>query len=440
MYLHHILNKIKRSEIILSVMTLSLGTIVSQAIPIFASLILARLYSPVNYGDWGIFSSYAAIFTVFICGKYEYAILRPKRTIDALHLCCLSFLIGLSISLVLYVILLLFFLIDFSYVINIKGIRWLPVFIFMNGILQILINYANRQEKYKAIAFSSVCRSCVQAISRISLGFGQIHSGLIYGALLGLVSGCICLAKNIFSRRLVNAISWVQIKKLIVEYKKFPLYEAPSGLLNVLSTNIPLLFLSYFFVKEYVGYFSMAVTILYMPMSFIGIALGQIFYKKACIWNDTKQIADLALKMFRLTFWGGCIPVVFLVLFGQDIFALLLGPHWKMTGEFATYLSIWLWLVLCFSPLSTIFLVKDKQRLGMILNGIMLILRVLAVVIGGYIFQSIFITVIMYGVVGIIVWLIEGMYIWNLTKMKMSSYEYIYMCALFSFLLLVWMN
>ena len=91
-----------------------------------------------------------------------------------------------------------------------------------------------------------------------------------------------------------------------------------------------------------------------------------------------------------------------------------------------------------FSPLSTIFLVKDKQRLGMILNGIMLILRVLAVVIGGYIFQSIFITVIMYGVVGIIVWLIEGMYIWNLTKMKMSSYEYIYMCALFSFLLLVW--
>ena len=182
----------------------------------------------------------------------------------------------------------------------------------------------------------------------------------------------------------------------------------------------------------------MAVTILYMPMSFIGIALGQVFYKKACIWNDTKQIADLALKMFRLTFWGGCIPVVFLVLFGQDIFALLLGPHWKMTGEFATYLSIWLWLVLCFSPLSTIFLVKDKQRLGMILNGIMLILRVLAVVIGGYIFQSIFITVIMYGVVGIIVWLIEGMYIWNLAKMKMSSYEYIYVCALFSFLLLVW--
>ena len=146
---NYLLDKIRSSEIIQSVMTLSIGTILSQVIPIAVSFILARLYTPDDYGDWGIFSSYTAILAVIVCGKYEYAILRPKRLIDAFHLCALSLIIGCCVSLLLYLFLGIAFCVDFSYIVKIRGVLWLPTYVMFLGVLQILSNYANREELYK---------------------------------------------------------------------------------------------------------------------------------------------------------------------------------------------------------------------------------------------------------------------------------------------------
>jgi len=434
---NYLLDRIRSSEIIQSVMTLSIGTIIAQLIPILASLILARLYTPDDYGNWGIFSSYAAIFTVIICGRYEYAILRPKRLIDAFHLCILSIAIGGVISFFLYVILVFFFLSNFTYITSIKGILWLPLYVLVSGLLQVFVNYANRGEQYKIIASSSVLRSCIQAIFRIFFGLMEICGGLIVGAMLGLFGGNVCFIRKFPFRRILHYISLNRVKELIKEYKKFPIYEVPSGLLNVMSTNIPLLLLSYFFHKEYVGYFSMAITILYMPISFIGIALGQVFYKKACVWNG-EQIAGLAIKIFRLTFFTGAIPVLLLTLYGNDIFAFLLGKHWGITGTFAMYMSIWIWLVLCFLPLSTVFWVKDKQRIGMILNLAMLILRVLVIFIGGYLLRSVFQTILLYGITGIILWFVEGLYIWKLLDINVSRKDIFYVLFVAFVVIGVW--
>ena len=174
-----------------------------------------------------------------------------------------------------------------------------------------------------------------------------------------------------------------------------------------------------------------------MPISFIGIALGQVFYKKACVWNG-EQIAGLAIKIFRLTFFTGAIPVLLLTLYGNDIFAFLLGKHWGITGTFAMYMSIWIWLVLCFLPLSTVFWVKDKQRIGMILNLAMLILRVLVIFIGGYLLRSVFQTILLYGITGIILWFVEGLYIWKLLDINVSRKDIFYVLFVAFVVIGVW--
>ncbi|WP_270547146.1 lipopolysaccharide biosynthesis protein [Butyricimonas paravirosa] len=419
-------------------MTLSIGTILSQVIPIAVSFILARLYTPDDYGDWGIFSSYTAILAVIVCGKYEYAILRPKRLIDAFHLCALSLIIGCCVSLLLYLFLGIAFCVDFSYIVKIRGVLWLPTYVMFLGVLQILSNYANREELYKKIAISSILRSCIQASSRIAMGTFNVRGGLIVGATLGLVGGCSYLVKQLSFQKIFYNISLKRLRELIIEYRKFPIFEAPSGLLNVLSANIPLLLLAYFFPKEFVGYFSMAMTILYVPMSFIGAALGQVFYKKACTWTDSNQVSVLALKIFQFTFYIGIIPVLFLILLGNTIFVFLLGVQWEMVGTFAMYMSTWIWLVLCFSPLSTIFLVKDKQQVGMFLNLIMLFSRIIVICIGGYLLKSISITILLYGTVGVILWFIEGMYIWRLTKINLSKKKALLMLCIFLGVFGIW--
>ena len=53
-----------QNEFIRNLVTLSSGTLIAQAIPMLATLVLSRLYSPSEMGEWGVFSSYASILAV----------------------------------------------------------------------------------------------------------------------------------------------------------------------------------------------------------------------------------------------------------------------------------------------------------------------------------------------------------------------------------------
>ncbi|MEI3153686.1 MAG: hypothetical protein V8S95_00110 [Odoribacter sp.] len=96
----NLVERIRRSEVISHVLTLSTGSIIAQLIPILASLILARLYSPEDFGTWGIFSSYATMLAIIGGGRYEAVIVHAKRRVDAINLFVLSVLILCLLSFV----------------------------------------------------------------------------------------------------------------------------------------------------------------------------------------------------------------------------------------------------------------------------------------------------------------------------------------------------
>lgn len=98
------LRQIGKSEIVRNVATLSVGSVVSQLIPVLMSFVLARLYAPQDYGDLGVFVNCAGILTVFSCGRYEYAIVRPQREVDALNLMALSGMIAVGVSLLTFAV------------------------------------------------------------------------------------------------------------------------------------------------------------------------------------------------------------------------------------------------------------------------------------------------------------------------------------------------
>ncbi len=129
------LKRLQQSNITKHVATLGLGSFVSQLIPIAASLILSRMYSPKAYGDWGIFISYAGILTVLVSGRYELAILRPKKEVGALNLVALSTLLAFAVSIVSFLFLYLLGYLKPSIVI--PGINYLPFYVFLTSLIQI---------------------------------------------------------------------------------------------------------------------------------------------------------------------------------------------------------------------------------------------------------------------------------------------------------------
>jgi len=183
------LTKLKsKSEFSKNVLTLMTGTTIAQAIPIAISPILTRIYTPEDFGLLALFVAITAIFGSIVNGRYELAIMLPKKDEDAINIFALGFIIVSCVSLVLLVLAVVFN--DyFTKLLNNNEISlWLyfvPIAVFFTGIWNILNYFNNRKKQYKDIAKATIIKSIVTAIVQLSVGFiKQGATGLVSGQLL----------------------------------------------------------------------------------------------------------------------------------------------------------------------------------------------------------------------------------------------------------------
>jgi len=182
------LNKLKpKSEFSRNVLTLMTGTTIAQAIPIAISPILTRIYTPEDFGLFALYISIALLFATAATGRYELAIMLPKKESDAVNIVFLSLLITLIITL-LTLFIVFFFNQSITNILGNQDISsWLyfiPFTVFFMGLYQSLNYWNNRKKEYKRLAISRVVQSGVTGGANLGMGGLQFGaSGLIVGAL-----------------------------------------------------------------------------------------------------------------------------------------------------------------------------------------------------------------------------------------------------------------
>lgn len=403
------------------ILTLSAGSVVAQLIPIVASLVLARLYSAESYGDWGIFLSFATMFAVVATGQYEMAIVRPESDRDAEMVVRLCFLIECGFFLLSFLGLAIGEWLHIAFITNIPCRFLLPFFVFSLGLLQIYTHYANRKEQYKVIAFQGVARNATQASMRILLGLLKQFTGLITGAFCGLLAALVYSETNIPLRQVLRrGYDWAAIRTVAIRYRYFPMYQLPGSLLNAASTSVLVLLLALYFEKEYIGYFSMTLSLLYFPVQLAGAAMSKVFYKKASQTASQEQTHRLMMQLLGITFGVGLVMNLLLIGGGEDLFAFFLGERWRISGQYALVLAPWIWITLCFNPFSVIFDAKDQQKKEMIINLVMFGSRVVLILICGELLQPMLTTILCYGIVGLLLWIVEAYWIVKLAEVKFN--------------------
>ena len=77
-----------KSEFSKNVLTLMTGTTIAQTIPVAISPILTRIYTPEDFGIFAIYLAITAILGNIVSGRYELAIMIPKKDEDAINLIC----------------------------------------------------------------------------------------------------------------------------------------------------------------------------------------------------------------------------------------------------------------------------------------------------------------------------------------------------------------
>jgi O-antigen/teichoic acid export membrane protein len=365
-----LIKKLKpKSEFSRNVLTLMTGTAVAQAIPIAISPVLTRIYSPHDFGVFALYMSMVSIVAIFTTGKYDLAIMMPKRDNDAVHIVVLSIFITIAVS-IFFLLVVIIFNKNITDLVGDKSIsNWLylsPLSILLTGIYQSINYWSNRKKEYKRLAVSRVVQSGTATTANLGLGMcGYTTGGLIIGGVLGQVIATSILGRLVYisDSKKLKYINIDNILKMAKKYITFPKYVMASEFVTVLLLQLPILFLSMFFNIAMVGFYNLVQRILGMPMTLLSRSVSDVFKEKASAdYNQNGQCKGIYLKTLKILIALGIIPFSILFFYAPAIFSFVFGEKWITAGEFAQILSVMFFLKFVSSPLSYMFYIVGQQK------------------------------------------------------------------------------
>lgn len=384
-------NTKKSKAFVFDILKLGSGTTLSQLILILAMPVISRLYPIHEFGTAALFISLIAIISPISGLRYEMAILLPKDENEGIQLLYIHGFLTLTIGTVAGCLIgsnshLL------SSLLNAPS---LEKYLWLTGPGIILLGFANgfniwttRKIRYlnlaKAKVFSSALTVIIQIISGLLgvLAAASLILGNLFGKLLENIALCKTTIKD-FKRYKITETRLSQYKKILKRYKKFPLFNTWSTLLNTLSWMTPAFLLSHFFTLEIVGFYAAGDRVIRTPMNVIGRAISQVFFQRGAEDFRDGNLGKLFLDTIQMLTRIGLLPTLALSLIGQDLFIVLLGEKWAEAGLYTQILSIWGFVWFISSPISTIMSIVEKQEKALIFNIVNLITRILSIWIGG---------------------------------------------------------
>jgi len=392
-----------KSEFSRNVLTLMTGTTIAQAVPIAISPILTRIYTPEDFGVFALYMAIAAIISVIATGRYEMAIMLPKKDESAVNIVVLSVIISFFVSFITFLMVYIFN----SQITNLLGnqeisnwLYFIPITVLLTGIYQSFNYWSNRKKEYKRLAISRVVQSGTTATSNLSMGYSGFGSiGLILGGVIGQSIATSVLGRLIYKedKNIFKRVTKLKVLAVAKRYIKFPKFLILAHGMNALSGQSPILLLSSLFNVSVVGFYMIVQRVVGLPMSIIASAISDVFRQKASVeYINNGNCKDIFKSTFKKLLLIAIIPFIFFYIYAPELFAFVFGKEWKVAGEYAQILTPMFFLQFATSPLSSMFMIAEKQQLDLYWQIFLLIITVLAILTGKYLYDNIESTLLLF--------------------------------------------
>lgn len=342
------------------------GTVIAQVFSVLISPILTRIYTPEEMGDLNIYLRAVGFLSAVATARYELSLPLPKKEEHA------YLLYRLSIRISIYVLLgscFLFFVYFLFTKFDIKTVN-LAVFTLISSVFLVLINlgtnWAIRKKQFKKISTSRMLNSISSNLLRWLFGvMGMGSFGLLIASLVGYVLSSLTFFKEWFKIDKANRSfrSDGKTKVLMNTYREFPAINLPHVMVDLGKDLLLAFFMVFFFSKDVFGWYSHSYAILQMPISIIGISIGQVFFNRAAeIVNNGGSTLGLLKKTIGVLFAISIIPFTVLFFFGTPMFSFVFGKEWAQAGHFSEIMSIWFFMNFLNSVISTLPTILHRQK------------------------------------------------------------------------------
>lgn len=364
-------NRLKpKSDFSRNVLTLMTGTSIAQAIPIAISPILTRIYTPEDFGLFALYMTIVSLLSIMATGRYELAIMLPKKDEDAVNVLVLSILISFLVSIIIFILIFIFN----TQIINLLGnsdiSNWLyliPVSVLLTGLYQSFNYWHNRKKRYKRLATSKVMQNGSTAITHIGMGVtGAGSGGLIFGSLVGQSVATYNLGKIIFKndKKRIVKIKKLKILALMKKYKKFPSWNLGSSFMHTGRENILQLFIYKYFSSSFLGFYFFANRILRTPSYLLINAFSDVFFEKLSQITCRNEMFYLSLNYTKKIFLILIIPYIIFVWSLEGIIPIIFGEKWSELYLYLYIMSFPIFFNIIVSHFSKILIVTHKQEVS----------------------------------------------------------------------------
>jgi O-antigen/teichoic acid export membrane protein len=398
------------------------GTFIAQAISLLMSPIFARIYSPENYGLLSIYIAIVSIFSVIITGRYELALMIPKKERDAVSLLILSFLTSLVLCCIM---LLIVVLLKANHLFKLKFFQLdsvlylIPISIFLSGVYQILYYWANRNKLYKLLSGIHILLAIIVVLLRFYFGFSSFKNfGLIYSYIFSQIIILIIFAFIIFKNDHINigTIAINSIKSIGKEYINYPKKSALGAFLNTLSYKLEYIIFPIYFLQKEIGLYYFANRLITIPTSMLSTSLWKTFIgensrkSKSEILKSLEYYQNKLANITTLPFYSSLFVIA-------NLFVFIFSNKWKGGTIYFYPLIISSHINLIVSSFS-LFLIINRPDAEMKFNIFLAFLKLSVLITIGFIFRNMFWAIVGISIMQCILFIILGS--WNYKQLGQS--------------------
>lgn len=371
-----------RSTFWRNVVVVAGGTAIAQAITLAATPILTRLFSPVEYGAFGVYLAAILVATAFASLRFEFAVPLPAETRTAAALLVLA-LLAVAATSVLVAVVLLLFGDQLARLVNAEALDpylWLlPLGVAGASAYQVLTYWAIRERQFGVIARTKVTQALAMTVVQIGSGVaGTGPVGLVAGGVVGQTAGCGRLTTGAVRQagHAFRGLTRRTLRAAASRYRRFPILSTPSGLLNHLGIYFPVILLSAFYGPRYAGLFALTQRAINVPLVLVSTSVAQTYMGEAAALRRERPAGMLSLfdsTAKRLALLG-LVPVVLMMLVAPEVFSLVFGARWREAGEFVQVLGPMLLMQLVSLSLSQTLNILERLGTQLAYDGIRLAL------------------------------------------------------------------
>jgi O-antigen/teichoic acid export membrane protein len=247
-------------------------------------------------------------------------------------------------------------------------------------------------KKFRYITFARVTNSLIGNSTKVLFGVMQVgYLGLIAGTVIGLVTANIWFIRDFFKTNRTFQVPYRSVRNWILakEYKEFPTINLPHAIMDLSRDLLMAVLILELFSKEDFGLYDHSYRMLRLPLVFVGVAIGQVFFQRCAeMYNQGQEITHLIKKAIRTLTLLSIVPFGFIFFFGEELFGFVFGQDWRGSGTYSEILVPMFMINFISSPISSLPLVLRKQKEFFKLAILGSVMMILAIVLPKYLLDA----------------------------------------------------